>query len=69
MRIIKKGNVKKPPEYIKTCPYCKTIFTYTLNDIFFNWVDGTDNLKCPECNKYDDTPFFKKKYKGDSNES
>ena len=69
MRIIKKGNiVKKTQEYIKRCSYCKTIFTYTPYDIFF-WFYATGTLLCPVCNRYNYAPLFKKKYKGDSNES
>lgn len=69
MRIIKEGKVAKPIEFIMKCPYCKTIFTYLKTDIDIDCYDYTDFLKCPVCHEEIIVPFFKKKYKGDSNES
>lgn len=68
MKIIKKGHKTKPKDimYVKKCNVCGCIFTYKLNDILFDY-DGIDFVFCPDCN-YQTYIFFKKKYKGDSNE-
>ena len=68
MRIIKKGKKPKAQEYIKKCRYCKTLFAYKEDDIFTD-VDTIEWMYCPHCNSTVLVSFFKKKYKGDSNES
>jgi len=45
MKIIKQGN-NKQKEVKKTCKKCKTVFTYTNEDIQPDWRDG-NYVICP----------------------
>lgn len=70
MKILKKGNPPKEieQEYIKKCFWCKSIFTYTKDDIQWG-MEFDQYIECPVCGHSVSVPlFFKKKYKGDSNE-
>lgn len=64
--IIKKGKIKPEPVYIQKCPFCDTVYTYDMHDVYYD-IDFRETIKCPLCKKENDVPwFFKKQYKGES---
>lgn len=50
MKIIKMGN-QTPKEKVKTCHNCKTVFSFTNQDINPDQRDG-DYVICPVCKTF-----------------
>lgn len=50
MKVIKEGN-NNPKETKKKCSKCKTVFTFTEQDIKPDWRDG-DYVNCPTCGNF-----------------
>lgn len=66
MKILKKGTKTLPKDivYIKKCRTCGCIFTYTLKDVYYSYInDMNEYVRCPQCGYGNVVPFFKKKYK------
>lgn len=48
--IIEKGDPANAPTYTRTCPECKTKFSYKYDDtIDTNWLGGCRVVLCPVC--------------------
>lgn len=70
MEVLKPKKVKEDKywtrEYIKKCPSCKCIFSYTEKDVRSIFDYETQYVICPECKKevrVSWCPFFRKKRK------